>query len=244
MSRERPLLNGMYFDEIQAPNPEFRSQAEQGTQALAHPRARRSFTSGLATRLAPPVRPRAGLRAGKSRQRAGVLGLPGAQPAAARSYRVAIRGARRAEFLSAARISPPTTWAPASTSSSRSPGWRQSAAARRRLARGFQPVQRDLARLCRRAQRALSRRQRIARPALLAGARRLFDADAGWALPATASCELERLLRVAPKSGHELRCLRRRLAVRRSDPRRRTRRAAELAQAYPRGAKDKALAGC
>ena len=31
MSRERPLLNGMYFDEIQEPKSEFRSQAEQGT---------------------------------------------------------------------------------------------------------------------------------------------------------------------------------------------------------------------
>src|SRR5450756_2448201 len=51
------------IDEIQTPKPEFRDQAEQGTQALAHPCARRSFAGGLATRLAPPVRPRAGLRA-------------------------------------------------------------------------------------------------------------------------------------------------------------------------------------
>ena len=31
MSREKLVLNGMYLDEIQAPKPEFRDQAEQGT---------------------------------------------------------------------------------------------------------------------------------------------------------------------------------------------------------------------
>jgi hypothetical protein len=31
MSRERPSLNGMYFDEIQEPKLEFHNQAEQGT---------------------------------------------------------------------------------------------------------------------------------------------------------------------------------------------------------------------
>jgi superfamily II DNA or RNA helicase len=61
-------MNGSCFDEIQAPKPEFpdqppQDQAEQGTQALAHPRACRSVAGGLATRLAPPVRTRAGLRA-------------------------------------------------------------------------------------------------------------------------------------------------------------------------------------
>ena len=57
MSRERPLLNGMYFDEIQAPKSEFRDYTDQRTQTLAHPCARRSFAVGLATRLAPAVRP-------------------------------------------------------------------------------------------------------------------------------------------------------------------------------------------
>src|SRR6266702_8438128 len=43
----------MCFDEIHAPKTEFRSQADQGTQALAHPCAGRSVAGGLATGLAP-----------------------------------------------------------------------------------------------------------------------------------------------------------------------------------------------
>jgi hypothetical protein len=31
MSREKRLLNGIYFDEIQTPKPQFRDQAEKGT---------------------------------------------------------------------------------------------------------------------------------------------------------------------------------------------------------------------
>ena len=39
----------------------------------------------------------------------------------------------RGQFLFMPRIMPPANWAPASTSNSRSPGWRKSAARRRRL---------------------------------------------------------------------------------------------------------------
>src|SRR5487761_2470529 len=65
VSRET-FLNEMSFDEIRAPKLEFHDPAEQGTSALAHPCARRSVAGRLAARLAPPVRPRAGLRARKS----------------------------------------------------------------------------------------------------------------------------------------------------------------------------------
>src|SRR5438874_7704047 len=78
-SREKPILNGIYLDEIQAPKPEFRDQAQQGTQALAHPRTRRSIAGGLAAGFAPPVRSRAGLRAGKSDQRTVLLRVSGQQ---------------------------------------------------------------------------------------------------------------------------------------------------------------------
>jgi hypothetical protein len=61
------MPNGICLDEnIQAPKPEAGDQADQGTQALADPRSRRSIACGLATPLAPPVRPRAALRARKS----------------------------------------------------------------------------------------------------------------------------------------------------------------------------------
>ena len=46
-----------------APKTETRCQADQGTQVFPHPCAGRSVAGGLATRLAPPVRPRAGVRA-------------------------------------------------------------------------------------------------------------------------------------------------------------------------------------
>src|SRR5271170_667480 len=78
-AHKKRLLNGIYFDEIQAPKPEFHDPPEQGTRALAHPRARRSFAVGLATRLAPPVRPRAGVRARESEQRAVFLRVSGHQ---------------------------------------------------------------------------------------------------------------------------------------------------------------------
>src|SRR5712671_6101307 len=52
--REKLLPNGLSCHEIHAPKAESR---DQGTQALAHPCARRSFAGGLAARLAPPVRP-------------------------------------------------------------------------------------------------------------------------------------------------------------------------------------------
>src|SRR5688572_26590833 len=67
--RPRNFLNGMCFDDIHAPSPEFDEQAEPRAQALAHPCARRSVARGMATPLAPPVRPRAGLRARESDRR-------------------------------------------------------------------------------------------------------------------------------------------------------------------------------
>ena len=78
VSREA-FADGMCSDEIYAPKPEFRKQPEQATQALAHPRARRAFAGGVATRLAPPVRSRSGLRAGKSRRRPVFLRVSGQQ---------------------------------------------------------------------------------------------------------------------------------------------------------------------
>ncbi len=78
-------------------------------------------------------------------------------------------------------------------------------------------------------------------PALLAHAKQLFDATAGWALPRDRLDGLDALIRMAQHGGHELRCYddvwqfvaqirdgERRLAV--------------LAEAYPKGVKDKALA--
>src|SRR5581483_1525793 len=80
ISRERPMLNGICPDEsIQAPKPEISDHAEQGTQALAHPCACRFVAGGMATPLAPPVRPRAGLRAGESDERAIFLRVSGHQ---------------------------------------------------------------------------------------------------------------------------------------------------------------------
>ena len=78
-------------------------------------------------------------------------------------------------------------------------------------------------------------------PPLLAQAKSLFDAGAGWALPWDRLGGLEPLLQAAQDSGHELRC--------RDDVwqfiaqiRDGERRYAALAEAYPKGAKDKALA--
>src|SRR5216683_1035163 len=55
------FLNETVSNEIHATKPEFRDQAEQGTQTLPHPRARRSLAARLATWPASAVRPRAGL---------------------------------------------------------------------------------------------------------------------------------------------------------------------------------------
>ena len=75
---------------------------------------------------------------------------------------------------------------------------------------------------------------------LLAQARRLFDADAGWALRRDRLGELEGLLQAAQSSGHELRChddVWQFLAQIRDGEHRQT----TLMAAYPKGIRDKAL---
>src|ERR1019366_5906362 len=78
-------------------------------------------------------------------------------------------------------------------------------------------------------------------PALLARAKQHFDATAGWALPWDRLDGLDALIRMAQDSGHELRCyddVWQFVAQIRDGERRQ----AALAEAYPKGAKDKALA--
>ena len=60
-------------------------------------------------------------------------------PATKGTYRVAIRGSRRATTTARAPTSPSTRWAPASTSSSRWPNWSGGPDGKRALAAGFQP---------------------------------------------------------------------------------------------------------
>ena len=77
--------------------------------------------------------------------------------------------------------------------------------------------------------------------ALLAQASSVFDADAGWALPGDRLHALEALLQAAQDCDHELRCyddVWQFVAQIRDGERRQ----AALAKAYPKGAKDKALA--
>jgi superfamily II DNA or RNA helicase len=78
-------------------------------------------------------------------------------------------------------------------------------------------------------------------PALLARAKQLFDAAAGWTLPPDRFHGLDALLRTARDGGHELRCyddVWQFVAQIRDNERRQE----ALAEAYPKGAKDKALA--
>jgi len=78
-------------------------------------------------------------------------------------------------------------------------------------------------------------------PALLARAKQLFDAAAGWALPWDRLDGLDALVSMARGSGHELRCyddVWQFVAQIRDGERRQT----ALAEAYPKAAKDKALA--
>ena len=77
-------------------------------------------------------------------------------------------------------------------------------------------------------------------PAVLAQAKALFDAGAGWALPRDRLDGLDRLVQAAQASGHELRCyddVWQFVAQIRAGERRQL----ALAEAYPKGAKDKAL---
>ena len=78
-------------------------------------------------------------------------------------------------------------------------------------------------------------------PALLTRATQLFDATAGWALPRNRQGGLDALVRMAQDGDHELRCyddVWQFVAQIRDGER----REAALAEAYPKGAKDKALA--
>lgn len=75
---------------------------------------------------------------------------------------------------------------------------------------------------------------------LLAKARAVFDAAAGWALPAHQAERLDALLQAAARAGHELRCRDEALAFI-AQARDTTRRQQALDKAYPRGADDPAL---
>ncbi|HSI50798.1 MAG TPA: DEAD/DEAH box helicase [Ideonella sp.] len=109
------------------------------------------------------------------------------------------------------------------------------------LARGFQPgfseIWLDYA-----GQRQVRfRAGKLCPPALLARARELFDATAGWALPRDRLDGLDALVGAAREGGHELRChddVWQFIAQIRDGERRQ----AALAEAYPKAAKDKALA--
>ena len=77
-------------------------------------------------------------------------------------------------------------------------------------------------------------------PALLAQARSLFDADAGWALPWAHLDGIDRFLQAAREAGHDLRCyddVWQFVAQVRDGERRQ----AALVEAYPKGVNDKAL---
>ncbi|MCA0242474.1 MAG: DEAD/DEAH box helicase [Proteobacteria bacterium] len=109
------------------------------------------------------------------------------------------------------------------------------------LARGFTPAYSEL-----RLDHAGARRVRLSPgsdcpPPLLAQARKLFDANAGWALPQDRLAELPAFVAKAAKAGHELRCedaVWQFAALLRDADHRRT----LFAQAYPQGAADPALA--
>ena len=77
-------------------------------------------------------------------------------------------------------------------------------------------------------------------PKLLALARTLFDADKDWALPTERIGQLQSLMQAAQQAGHELRCedavWQYSAQLRDAEARRQT-----LADAYPKGAADKAL---
>jgi len=98
------LLNGIYCNEIEAPKPEFRDQAQQGTQALAHP---------CAADLSP-VDWQRGLRRQFGREQAfGLENLTSepffsefrvSNPVSKSSYRVAIRGSGQAAISVHARL--------------------------------------------------------------------------------------------------------------------------------------------
>ncbi len=109
------------------------------------------------------------------------------------------------------------------------------------LARGFEPEYSEIWLDYAGARQVRFRGGKGCPPALLARARQLFDATAGWALPRDRFEGLEGLLRAAADSGHELRChndVWQFVAQLRDGERRQQ----ALREAYPKGAQDKALA--
>ena len=109
------------------------------------------------------------------------------------------------------------------------------------LARGFQPEYSEIWLDYAGLRRVRFRAGRSCPPSLLARAGQWFDAAAGWVLPWDRLDGLEALARSAQASGHDLRCHDDvwQFVARIRDG---ERRQATLAQAYPKGAKDKALA--
>ena len=108
------------------------------------------------------------------------------------------------------------------------------------LARGFEPAYSEIWLDYAGARQVRFRAGTLCPPALLKQAKSLFDATAKWALPLHRLDDLERLLQAARKAGHELRCyddVWQFVAQIRDGERRR----AALDEAYPKGARDKAL---
>ncbi len=109
------------------------------------------------------------------------------------------------------------------------------------LARGFEPEYSEVWLDYAGARRVRLRAGKSCPPALLVRAGKLFDKAADWSLPRDRLDGLEALIRMAQDSGHELRCyddVWQFVAQVRDGERRQ----AALAQAYPKGAKDRALA--
>ena len=160
-------------------------------------------------------------------------------PEAEAHYRVAIRGADPGRISAPARILRPTTWAPASTSSSRSPRWKRSAAARRHWR----------AASIRRSARSGSTTRACVRLRFRAGTdcpSAVLARRGRCSIPAPTGCcrgkatrtgaPAARCPRVRPRAAMP----RRRLAVHRPDPRRRAPRCAPWPRRIPRAAKDRA----
>ena len=109
------------------------------------------------------------------------------------------------------------------------------------LAKGFQPEYSEIWLDYAGPRQVRLRAGKSCPPALLTQAKKVFDAAAGWALPWDRLDALEALIRNAHTSGHELRCYddvwQFVAQIRDSEHRQTT-----LANTYPKGAKDKALA--
>ncbi|MEQ1807074.1 MAG: hypothetical protein ABL900_16980 [Burkholderiaceae bacterium] len=110
------------------------------------------------------------------------------------------------------------------------------------LARGFQGEYSEVWLDYAGARRVRLRAAAACPPALLARAKALFDASAGWALPWERLVGLEEFVQAAQECGHDLRChddVWQFAAQIRDGERRQT----ALAEAYPTGAADEALKG-